>query len=134
MTAQSRVGAWRTLAVVAAAFVGGAAMAGAWLLQTQKPTLPNPLENALFSRVTNFEGTERSAAISRDGRFVAFRSDQDGPLDVWLTQIGTGQFLNVTKGIDDEFATDTPSCGFLCRWIGNLGQRGYPADDCAFCR
>ena len=123
----SRFG-WRTLAVVAAAFVGGVAMAGAWLLQTQKPTLPNPLENALFSRVTNFEGTERSAAISRDGRFVAFRSDQDGPLDVWLTQIGTGRFLNVTKGIDDEFATDTPSCGFSADgseiWVsGGPGRR-----------
>jgi serine/threonine protein kinase/Tol biopolymer transport system component len=119
---------WRTLAVVAAAFVGGIAMAGAWLLQSQKPTLPNPLENALFSRVTNFEGTERSAAISRDGRFVAFRSDQDGPLDVWLTQIGTGRFLNVTKGIDDEFATDTPSCGFSADgseiWVsGGPGRR-----------
>ena len=124
---RSRFG-WRTLAVVAAAFVGGVAMAGAWLLQTQKPTLPNPLENALFSRVTNFEGTERSAAISRDGRFVAFRSDQDGPLDVWLTQIGTGRFLNVTKGIDDEFATDTPSCGFSADgseiWVsGGPGRR-----------
>jgi serine/threonine protein kinase/Tol biopolymer transport system component len=124
---RSRFG-WRTLAAVAAAFVGGVAMAGAWLLQTQKPTLPNPLENALFSRVTNFEGTERSAAISRDGRFVAFRSDQDGPLDVWLTQIGTGRFLNVTKGIDDEFATDTPSCGFSADgseiWVsGGPGRR-----------
>jgi serine/threonine protein kinase/WD40 repeat protein len=124
---RSRFG-WRTLAVVAAAFVGGVAMAGAWLLQSQKPTLPNPLENALFSRVTNFEGTERSASISRDGRFVAFRSDQDGPLDVWLTQIGTGRFLNVTKGIDDEFATDTPSCGFSADgseiWVsGGPGRR-----------
>ena len=124
---RSRFG-WRTLAVVAAASVGVGAMAGAWLLQSQKPTLPNPLENALFSRVTNFEGTERSAAISRDGRFVAFRSDQDGPLDVWLTQIGTGRFLNVTKGIDDEFATDTPSCGFSADgseiWVsGGPGRR-----------
>ena len=124
---RSRFG-WRTLAVVAAAFVGGVAMAGAWLLQSQKPTLANPLENALFSRVTNFEGTERSASISRDGRFVAFRSDQDGPLDVWLTQIGTGRFLNVTKGIDDEFATDTPSCGFSADgseiWVsGGPGRR-----------
>ena len=124
---RSRFG-WRTLAVVAAAAVGVGAMAGAWLLQSQKPTLPNPLENALFSRVTNFEGTERSAAISRDGRFVAFRSDQDGPLDVWLTQIGTGRFLNVTKGIDDEFATDTPSCGFSADgseiWVsGGPGRR-----------
>ena len=94
----------------------------------RRPTLRNPLENALFSRVTNFEGTERSAAISQDGRFVAFRSDREGPLDVWLTQIGTFQFRNVTRGIDDEFATEHPSCGFSGDgsgiWLGGgVGRR-----------
>ena len=122
-------GKWRTLAVLAAAFIGGAAVAGVGvgLFQTLRPTLRNPLENALFSRVTNFDGTERSAAISRDGRFVAFRSDREGPLDVWLTQIGTGQFLNLTKGIDDEFATEHPSCGFSGEgsgiWLGGGAGR-----------
>ena len=77
--------------------------------------------------MTNFDGTERSAAISRDGRFVAYRSDREGPLDVWVTQIGTGQFFNVTKGIDDEFAVDTLSCGFSDGseiWLsGGVGRR-----------
>jgi hypothetical protein len=118
---------WRTLTAVAWAFIVGAAMAVVWQLRTRQPSPPNPLENALFSRVTNFEGTERSAAISRDGRFVAYRSDRDGPLDVWMTQIGTGQFFNVTKGIDDEFAIDTPSCGFSDGseiWLsGGVGRR-----------
>jgi serine/threonine protein kinase/Tol biopolymer transport system component len=121
-------GRWRTLAVIAAAFIGGAAVAGVGLFQMLRPTLRNPLENAIFSRVTNFEGTERSAAISRDGRFVAFRWDREGPLDVWLTPIGTGQFLNLTKGIDDEFATEHPSCGFSGEgsgiWLGGgVGRR-----------
>jgi serine/threonine protein kinase len=118
---------WRTLAAVASAFIVGAAIAVVWLLQTRQSSLPNPLENALFSHVTNFEGTERSASISRDGRFVAFRSDREGPLDVWVTQIRTGQFFNVTKGIDDEFSTDTPSCGFSDGseiWLsGGVGRR-----------
>ena len=82
-----------------------------WLMRPH-PAAANPLENARFSRFTNFEGTERSAAISSDGRFIAFRSDRDGPFDVWLGQVGTGTFVNLTKGIDDEFATDSPSCGF----------------------
>jgi Tol biopolymer transport system component len=88
----------------------------------------NPLENARFTRFTNFEGTERSAAISPDGRFVAFRGDRDGPLDVWVGQVGTGRFVNLTKGIDDEFATDTPSLGFSADgsevWLsGGAGRR-----------
>jgi hypothetical protein len=118
---------WRTLAAVGSAFIVGAATAVVWLLQTRQSSPPNPLENALFRHVTNFEGTERSAAISRDGRFVAYRSDQGGPLDVWVTQIGTGQFFNVTKGIDDEYAVDTPSCGFSDGseiWLsGGVGRR-----------
>ena len=120
-------GRWRTAAIVAAAFIVGAAAAAVALFQARRPALQNPLENARFSRVTNFEGTERSAAISRDGRFVAYRSDREGPLDVWLTQIGTGEYLNVTKGVDDEFATEHPSCGFSgddsSIWLGGGAGR-----------
>ena len=36
--------------------------------------------------------------ISRDGKFVVFLSDRDGPSDVWAGQIGTGEFQNLTKG------------------------------------
>ena len=48
--------------------------------------------------ITDFEGAEQAAAVSRDGRFVAFTSDRDGPVDVWVTQVGTGQFHNLTRG------------------------------------
>ena len=41
-------------------------------------------------RGVNFEGDEDDAAISRDGKFVAFRADREGPFDVWLSQVGTG--------------------------------------------
>jgi serine/threonine protein kinase/WD40 repeat protein len=101
----------RTL-VAAAAIAGAGIVASLSIVGSRSATVPNPLENALFSRFTNFEGTERSAAISPDGRFVAFRSNQDGPLDVWLGQVGTGRFVNLTNGADDEFATETPSVGF----------------------
>jgi Tol biopolymer transport system component len=45
---------------------------------------------------------EQSAAISRDGQFVAFLSDRDGKTDVWVTQIGSGQFHNLTHGSAPE--------------------------------
>ena len=56
----------------------------------------NPLANATFSRVTNWEGTEEHAEISPDGRFVAFLADKAGELDVWVSQVGTGRFDNLT--------------------------------------
>src|SRR5207302_188257 len=58
--------------------------------------LDNPLFNATFTRLTNFEGDEADPTISPDGKFAAFLSNRDGPLDVWLTQVGTGRFLNLT--------------------------------------
>ncbi len=62
--------------------------------------LANPLANARFSKLTDFAGDELDAAISPDGRFVAFVSDRDGQFDVWLNQIGSGEFRNLTLGKD----------------------------------
>jgi Tol biopolymer transport system component len=58
----------------------------------------NPLANAVFTRLTDFPGSENEAAISRDGRFFAFRSDRDGPVDTWSGQIGSGRINNLTNG------------------------------------
>jgi Tol biopolymer transport system component len=58
----------------------------------------SPLVDAQFQNITDFDGTEQAAAISRDGRFAAFLSDRDGRMDVWVTQVGTGQFYNLTRG------------------------------------
>src|SRR5262249_9074326 len=57
----------------------------------------NPLSNATFTRLTNFEGDESEAALSPDGKFATFLSERDGPLDVWLTQVSSGRFLNLTR-------------------------------------
>ena len=46
----------------------------------------------------DFDGTERAAAISPEGKFVAFLSDRDGQTDLWVTQVGTGRFYNLTRG------------------------------------
>ena len=62
-------------------------------------TEENPLANATFSRVTNWEGTEEHAEISPDGKFVAFLADRAGQLDVWVSQVGTGKFDNLTPDI-----------------------------------
>jgi len=65
----------------------------------------NPLAGARFSKVTDFEGSEFDAAISPDGRFVAFVSDRDGPFEIFVGQIGAGEFRNLTQG-RDEFAVE----------------------------
>jgi Tol biopolymer transport system component len=82
--------------VLAGALV--AAAAGVFWLREGNDTPGNPLAAARFSPLTDFEGAEHAAALSRDGGFVAFLSDRDGPTDVWVTQVGTGQFHNLTRG------------------------------------
>lgn len=75
--------------------IGGAA---AWQLQRSEYFWRNPLEGAKVTRLTDFEGAEHHAAISRDGKFVAFLSDRDGRWDAWASQVGTGEVHNLTKG------------------------------------
>jgi len=70
-------------------------LAGWWL--TRPAALENPLANAIFTRLTNVAGDEAEAALSPDGKFAAFLSDREGSLDVWLTQVGSGSFLNLTR-------------------------------------
>ncbi len=69
-----------------------------WLLERTDYFWRNPLNDAQFQNVTDFGGAEQAAVISRDGRFVAFLSDRDGRMDVWVTQVGTGQSYNLTRG------------------------------------
>jgi serine/threonine protein kinase len=71
-----------------------------WLTRGRAPQpLENPLANAHFSRFTDWPGTEGGAAISPDGKFVAFAADRDGEFDLFLSQVGTGNYQNLTRDI-----------------------------------
>src|SRR5438034_613065 len=97
------------------AALGVLALAGTlvWLLDRADYFWQNPLSNARFVPLTDFEGREHAAAISRDGKFVAFLSDRDGPVDAWVTQVGTGQFHNLTRGKVRELVNpDIRTIGF----------------------
>jgi Tol biopolymer transport system component len=81
-------------AVVLSVLVIGAIL---WLQKTEY-FWRNPIADAHFQTLTDFDGVEQAATISRDGHFVAFQSDRDGQMDIWVTQIGSGQFHNLTRG------------------------------------
>src|SRR5579864_9447318 len=110
--------------VIAAALLMGTAV---WEMARPAAAPANPLEKAHFTRVTDFESVE--AAISPDGRFVAFVSDHDGPFDVWLSQVGTGRLINLTQGKAGPLPGPLRSVGFSRDgseiWLGggDVGMR-----------
>ena len=90
-----------------------ALVAGWWLRERTDYFWRNPLDEAQFQNVTDFDGTEQAAAVSRDGRLVAFLSDRDGRMDVWVSQVGTGQFYNLTRGgVEDVVNSSIRTIGF----------------------
>lgn len=80
--------------------LAAAAAAGvlAWVIAHYEHPWRNPLDEARFTRLADFPGFEQSAAISRDGRLIAFLGERDGRTDVWITTLGTGLYRNLTGG------------------------------------
>jgi Tol biopolymer transport system component/tRNA A-37 threonylcarbamoyl transferase component Bud32 len=69
--------------------------------------------NARFERLTDFAGSELDAAISADGRFVAFLADRDSVFDGFVSQIGSGRFVNLTGGrVSQLYNEDVRNIGF----------------------
>jgi len=57
----------------------------------------NPIAGAHFQTVTDFEEWRRPRVI-RDGHFVAVSVDRDATMGRWVTQAGSGEFHNLTRG------------------------------------
>ena len=111
------------LALAAALAIG----AGLWLQRTEY-FWRNPIADARFQTVTDFDGVEQAAAVSRDGHFVAFLSDRDGQMDVWVTQVGSGQFHNLTHGSAPELVNPSirtlgfsPDGSLVTFWVRKPG-------------
>lgn len=97
-TTAPRVHPTRLLRLGVAAGVMLMAGALAWLAVETDYFWRSPLANAKFTRLVDFTGTAQAAAISRDGRFVAFLADRDGQIDAWVSELGSGTYRNLTHG------------------------------------
>src|SRR5687768_11809608 len=120
----------RGIIPLAAVVLATAAIAGWWLLAPETEP-PNPLANARITPLTDFEGMEQAAAISRDGKLVAFLSDRDGTLDAWVSRIGTGEFRNLTQAAAPELQNPevrtvgfTPDGSLVTLWTRAGGAGG----------
>lgn len=86
--------------LMAAAALAMLALAGAlaWFLSERGYLRRDPFADARITRLTDYAGTEQAAAISRNGKLAAFLTDREGRVDAWLTEIGSGRYLNLTAG------------------------------------
>jgi serine/threonine protein kinase/Tol biopolymer transport system component len=97
---------WILVALLLAGF-------GGWLaFNRAKPTVRDPLTNAQFSRLTNFKGAEINPAISPDGKFVAFLSNQSGTFDIWVIQANGTGLANLTRGRNGDMRGPLRVIGF----------------------
>lgn len=91
----------------------------------------NPLASAQFQTITDSERDVEAVAVSRDGQFVAFLSDRDGHQDVWVTQLGSGQFHNLTHGAISEIVNPSvrtlgfsPDGSLVTFWVRQPKEQG----------
>src|SRR4029077_13641594 len=112
------------LAAVIAALAIGVIL---WLQKTEY-FWRNPVASARFQTVTDLDGVAQAAAVSRDGHFVAFLSDRDGQMDVWVTQVGSGEFHNLTRGSARELVNPSvrtmgfsPDGSLVTFWVRKQG-------------
>ncbi len=94
---------WKLILSFAGVILAVALAIVLWLEQTEY-FWRSPIANARSLTIADSAGIEQEAAVSRDGQFVAFLSDRDGPIDLWVTQVGSGEFHNLTRGNAPEIA------------------------------
>jgi Tol biopolymer transport system component len=121
---------WRWLAALVAGIVALSLLTVLAIWWKGSPeSFEQRLARATFTHLTEWEGSELDAAISPDGRFVAFMADRAGPFHVWLKQVSAGAFVNLTPDKGDlRNAGPNRSVGFSADgsevWInGTTGRR-----------
>jgi Tol biopolymer transport system component len=84
--------------LIAGAILIAAALGAYWITTHHEAVEADPLLGARVTQLTDSFDTRQAATISRDGRFVAFLAEVNGHPDAYVTEIGTGQFRNLTQG------------------------------------
>jgi Tol biopolymer transport system component len=96
---ESRVRVWTAAAAIVLLSL---ALMGLWVGRKTEYFWRSPIADARFQRITDWDGAEQAAAISRDGRLVAFQSNHDGQMDVWIADVETSHRYNRTNGRANE--------------------------------
>jgi eukaryotic-like serine/threonine-protein kinase len=114
----------RPLWIPAAAALAFAAIAGGAWYFARRPSAP-PAEPAL-TRLTHDSGLTTDAALSLDGRLLAYASDRagEGGLDIWVRQLAGGDPTRITNRPEDEYEPNFSPDGTRIAYRSDAGGGG----------
>jgi serine/threonine protein kinase/Tol biopolymer transport system component len=88
-------------------------IAAGWWIGHRAPSEPSLRADASLINIAAYSGTERSGAISPDGKLFAFVSDREGQPDIWVRQVSGGDPVRITNDpvleLDLAYAPDGES-------------------------
>jgi serine/threonine protein kinase/dipeptidyl aminopeptidase/acylaminoacyl peptidase len=87
---------WVAVALFALLLIAGVAIVYVW--RKQNPTKPPALhfQNMKITRVTN-EGNVETAAVSPDGKYIAYTLEESGKRSLWTKHLGTGSRVQIVS-------------------------------------
>jgi len=101
VTPAPRTRSWIALAMLTAGIAGG--LAAGWWIGHRAQLGASLRPDASILNLASYSGTERSAAISPDGKLFAFISDHGGRPDIWIRQVSGGDPVQVTHDSAPKF-------------------------------
>ena len=96
--AETRSSMRRLVAAVVLGALVTAGGGGAWLALQADRFWRDPLADAKFVPAAGFAADVQAAAISPDGRYIAFLAQRDGRTDAWAGEFGGDRYRNLTVG------------------------------------
>ena len=92
---------WPVITTAAVSLLLVGALLGRGLLRPADAPMSS-IGEVIVSQLTNYDGSETSGAISPDGRWLAFVSNQGGTADLWVRQVSGGDPVRLTNDAATE--------------------------------
>ena len=100
-TGQSTVSSHKWLAVVLLGLliIPAVALVVVWRKQSSTKAIVRHFQNMKITRVTN-EGNVETAAVSPDGKYIAYTLEESGKRSLWTKHLGTGSQVQIVPPTD----------------------------------